>query len=581
MIKLYKKIFSYIPEKKNITIFAIFLTIISSLLTVISYYYLYIFFNNLIIFNNLEASKKNAIIVIGLLFLGSIIYYIGVLLTHLAAFRLETNLRKKGIDGLTNSSFKFFDKNESGKIRRIIDDNAAQTHTVVAHLIPDNSRAIIVPICALILGFIVSLRVGLALIVLTFIVSFLMYKMMGEKQFMKLYQEALEKMSSEAVEYIRGIQVIKIFGTSLQSFKKLNDAIFDYGRTALAYSNSSRMPYTLIQTLMFGIACIFLPVMIVFYNNSSSTQEIIVEFIMLIFLSGVLFISMFGSMYVGMYSFLANNVIEKLENIFNEMQKDNLKFGTKENFKNFDIEFKNVTFAYDENKILENLSFKLKEKHSYALVGASGSGKSTIAKLISGFYNIDDGEILIGDENILSYSKEAIMKNIAFIFQTTNLFKKSIYENVKIGKPNASREEVMQAIKLANCEEFINKFPNKENTIIGTKGIYLSGGEKQRIAIARAILKDSKIIIMDEASASIDADNEHELQKAFSNLMKNKTVIMIAHRLSSIVSVDEILVLENGKIIERGSHKDLMQDNTKYKYYQDLYHKTNDWRLKK
>ena len=261
------------------------------------------------------------------------------------------------------------------------------------------------------------------------------------------------------------------------------------------------------------------------------------------------------------------------------MQEDKLSYGRREHFDNFNIEFENVSFSYGENKVLRNMSFSLDEKKTYALVGHSGSGKSTIAKLLSGFYKIDSGAIKIGGFPLEEYTKEAIIRNISFVFQDSKLFKKSIYENVALADDKAGREEVMEAMSLAGCDEIIAKFKERENTIIGSKGVHLSGGEKQRIAIARAILKKSSIIIMDEASAAIDADNEYELQKAFKNLMKDKTVIMIAHRMTSIQNVDEIIVLENGKLMERGDNETLIRKNGIYSRLLNLYNTANDWRV--
>ena len=256
-----------------------------------------------------------------------------------------------------------------------------------------------------------------------------------------------------------------------------------------------------------------------------------------------------------------------------------MKHGEHEVFKDCNIEFDHVSFGYSDNMVLEDLSFQLGEGKTYALVGSSGSGKSTIAKLISGFYNVDKGEIRIGGVSLNAYSNEAIINNISFVFQNAKLFKTSIYENIALAKRDAKREEVMEALRLAGCQSIIDKFKDAEETVIGSKGVYLSGGEKQRIAIARAILKNANIVIMDEASASIDPDNEFELQKAFKNLMKNKTVIMIAHRLSSIREVDEILVLDEGKIVERGSDEELMSKESKYKRLQEMYGIANEWRV--
>lgn len=290
-------------------------------------------------------------------------------------------------------------------------------------------------------------------------------------------------------------------------------------------------------------------------------------------------VSFMKIMWASQNIFTANYAVDNLEALYEKMQEDKLTYGNRERFENSNIEFDNVSFSYGDKKVLENLSFSLEEKKTYALVGHSGSGKSTIAKLLSGFYKVDSGAIKIGGHPLGEYTKEAIIKNISFVFQDSKLFKKSIYENVALADETASRQEVMQALKLAECNDIIEKFNNKENTIIGSKGVYLSGGEKQRIAIARAILKKSPIVIMDEASASIDADNEYELQRAFKNLMKDKTVIMIAHRMTSIKNVDEILVLENGKVIERGNDEYLMKKQGLYNKLLSLYETANDWRI--
>ncbi|MEL3902458.1 MAG: ATP-binding cassette domain-containing protein [Treponema phagedenis] len=296
---------------------------------------------------------------------------------------------------------------------------------------------------------------------------------------------------------------------------------------------------------------------------------------------GILLITLYKLMYVGMNHGLAKMAVDKLKDLFTKMEAKKVSFGTEENFAHYNIEFKNVSFKYEKDFVLKDLSFTLDAGKTYAFVGSSGGGKSTIAKLISGFYSLDGGEILIGEKPLSHYSEKALTAKIGFVFQNAKLFNKmSLYENVHLAKPSASRAEVMDAFEKAQCNDILEKFPEKENTIIGTTGVHLSGGEIQRIAIARVMLKNPEIIILDEASAAADPENEYEIQKAFSNLMKGKTVIMIAHRLSSIVNVDEILVVEDGQIIERGSHAELMAGETKYRHFQDLYAKANDWRIK-
>ena len=578
-MKIYKKLFAYVQDKKYLGFFAIIFSAISAVLTVYGYYLIYRFLDNLIIHTDLSGAENLAIKSALILTAGAIFYFASGAFSHLLGFRLETNLRKRGIDGLENASFRFFDLNPSGKIRKIIDDNAAQTHQVVAHMIPDSSQAIITPVLVLVLGFIVSIRVGIALLALTIIGCLILGAMMGEQKFMKIYQEALSKLSAETVEYVRGMQVVKIFRANVESFKSFYKAIKDYSKYAYDYSLSCKKPYVWYHWLFFGLIAILIIPIVYFIASLGNAKVILLELIMILFLSGVLFVSFMRMMWYSMYISQGNYAVDTLEALYEDMQKDKLMHGNVNNFKNYNIEFDNVSFAYNDKAVIENLSFKLEEGKSYALVGSSGSGKSTVAKLISGFYNVNEGKIKIGGIPISEYSDEALIKAISFVFQDSKLFKKSIYDNVALANKDATKDDVMRALKLAGCDLILDKFPERENTVIGSKGVYLSGGEKQRIAIARAILKDSKIIIMDEASASIDPDNEFELQKAFKNLMKDKTVIMIAHRLSTIKDLDEILVMNSGKIIERGSDKELMSQDTSYKRLQEMFNSANEWRV--
>ena len=578
MLTVYKKILSYVPKERYLAYIGILLSMLSVVFKVWGYYYLSKFLIEIIVYNNIENAKYYGFYIVGLLIIGITLYGIAGLVTHVLGFRLETNLRKYGIEGLSKASFSFFDTHPSGKTRKIIDDNATDTHMIVAHLIPDNAGAILMPILLLVLGFLVSIKVGIILIILSIVGGISLSMMTGEKEFMKIYQESLETLSSETVEYVRGIQVIKIFGISVESFKALNTAIKNYSKYSLEYAMSCKRGFVGFQWFFFSFIAMVIPILLLFFNIEDP-KMLAVELIMVLFLSGALFVSLMAIMYVSMYAFMGQSVVEKLESIFEEMNSNKLTFGTNNEFENYNITFENVSFGYTDKKIINDLSFSLEENKSYALVGSSGSGKSTIAKLISGFYKVDGGVIKIGDKSISSYTEEALINNIAFVFQNVKLFKTSIYDNVKIGKADASYEEVMTAMSLAGCDSILDKFSEREQTQIGTKGVYLSGGEKQRIAIARAILKDAKIIIMDEASAAVDPENEYELQRAFSNLIKDKMVIMIAHRLPSIRNVDEILVMDNGEIIERGTDRELMALDGEYKKLQSLYSKANEWRV--
>ena len=576
---IYKKLFKYVPDKKYLIYSGIFMSMISSALSILPYWFLYKFLNEFILMKNFEKAQYYAFIIFIIMVLQSLIYFFAAWLTHLFAFRLESNLRKKGIEHLMNASFYFFDVNQSGRIRKIIDDNATDTHMIVAHLIPDITLALITPILLFIIMFSVDIYLGIATVILTILSAIFTVLMYGDIKFMDKYNKSLERVNSESVEYVRGMQVLKIFKASIFSFKSFYDSIIDYSKSAYEYSKSCKNPFVIFQIILLGAGAYIIPFAIMISKGTQNNLEVMIKLIFFTCFIGTLFSCYMRIMYLGMHQYMASQAVDKLETLFGEMEENGIKYGTDTYFKDYNIEFKNVSFKYDDKFILENLSFKLNENKTYALVGSSGGGKSTIAKLISGFYKIDEGEILIGDKNITNYSRESLMNNISFVFQNSKLFKTTIFENVKIGNENASYEEVMKALKMARCDDILDKFKTRENTIIGSKGVYLSGGEIQRIAIARAILKDAKIIILDEASAASDPENEHEIQLAFSNLIKEKTVIIIAHRLSSIKNVDEILVVDKGQIIERGTDTELLKNNGRYKFLQNLFSQANEWRI--
>lgn len=577
---IYKKIFAYVPEAKGYGYLSLLLSVASAAGLVAGYYFVYCVMVALIQEGNVAHAMALSIRAMMTLTAGSLLYFASGIASHKLGFHVETNLRKKGIDGVTKASFRFFDLNPSGVVRKTIDDNAGLTHQSVAHMIPDLGQAFVVPILSLILGFYVSIRLGIVLVVLIVIGGLLFKSMMGgETKFMQIYQDALKRMSAETVEYIRGIQVVKIFGADVQSFKALHDAIHDYAKYAYAYSKSCKLPYTAIQWLLIGVIAIVMVPLSLYLHRVGDMRSFYVELIMLLFISGVTFSSLMRIMYSSMYIFNANYALSNLEKMYDDMLKDKIAFGTKETFDGEDIVFSHVDFGYGDKPVFKDFNLNLDGGKTYALIGASGSGKSTLAKLLSGFYKIDGGDIFIGGTPLSEYSEKAVAENIAFIFQDPKLFNGSIFDNIAVAKKGATEDEVLKALKDAASMDIIENLPNGMHTLIGTKGVYLSGGEKQRIAIARAMLKDAKIVVMDEASAAIDADNEYKLQASFKKLMEGKTVIMIAHRLTSVRNVDEILVMEKGKVVERGSHDELMAKDSYYKRELLRYNMANDWRI--
>lgn len=580
-MKLYKKLFSYIPERKLHGILACLLTTVGIVLEFYAYYLIWILLKNVFTGGVLSEERSLAIKILFLFIAYGILYFMGLWMSHLAGFRLETRLRERGIRHLLGASNTFFDLHNSGEVRKIIDNNVEQTHMIVAHLIPDQTAAFLTPILMIILTFVLDLYLGIFFIVIVLISLVLVKNMMGDQSFMKKYMDMLDEMNAGAVEYVRAMPVVKIFNAPLIGFKKLYDSILIYKEMVYKYSMSCRFPFVLFQWLLniFIITPIFFGIFMV--NRGADPGLWAAKILFFTLFMGIFYSNTMKIMYVSMYIFQANSAVDNLENLFKEMKEKEIEFGSQREFLNKNIEFKNVDFSYDgENKILDNFSLSLEEDKVYALVGSSGSGKSTIAKLISGLYPVDSGEILIGDKNISSYDKESLMKNIGVVFQNPQLFQGiSIFENVKLAKSDASDEEVLRALKIARCDEFIDKFKDAYDVVIGAEGVNLSGGEKQRVSIARIFLKDPKIIIMDEASAAADPENEYELQIAFKELIKNRTTIMIAHRLTSIRGVDEILLIEDGKLIERGSHDILYKEDSKYKKFVEMYNSANEWRV--
>lgn len=574
---IYKKLKTYVPERIGFVYTGILFAFAAAALSVTSYYYLYGFLRKVIVDVDAAGAVPLAMFVVIFLIANTLVYFLAVWATHVLAFRLETNLKKQGIRHLMNASFSFYDKNESGRVRKIIDDNTAMTHSSVAHLIPDLTTAVFVPLLGIPLAFYVDWRMGV-LFTVSFLSGMLFIRnMMGDQDFMSRYMAASDKMNSGAVEYVRGIHVLKIFKTNVQSMKEFYRSVTDYAELALKYSMSCRSWYVIFQVFYNSV---FLFTLFFGYGGDTDPRAQLAKFLFYALFNGILYLALNKVMYVGMYTYQASACIEKIETLFGEMEEKKLSTGQRETMEGTSIEFRDVTFGYEDQKIVEDLSFKLEEGKTYALVGASGSGKSTLAKLISGFYRLDGGQILIGGHDISEYTEKALTQNIANVFQDAKLFKKSIYENVRLGRPDASRDEVMEALHQAQCDEILDKLEKREDTVIGSKGVHLSGGEEQRIAIACAILKDAKIIILDEASAAADPENEYELQLAFSNLMKGKTVIMIAHRLSSITGVNEILVIDDGKVVERGNHKELMARDSAYQKLQEEFMQANEWRVR-
>lgn len=560
---LYKKILAYANGVKIYAFFALFCSFLSAFFVFLGQFYIYLILKDFIL--NGVLQKPLIIATCMFLTLGGLAYYFSGIYSHILGFRVEKNLRIKGVDSIMNASSSFFDTHQSGIIRKSIDDNAAMTHTAIAHLIPDFGVAVLMPIFMLVLAFIISLKVFL--IVLGFVVfAFLIMKklMGGETSFMQVYEDSLKDLSAKSVEYIRGISVIKLFDITLP--KALEESILRYSDYAYKYAKICKYPYVIYEWAFLGAVPI---VILAFYEESAN---FVLELALILLILGVIFVSIMRIMHASSNIFSANYAINALEKICSKMQKS--PFGNETHFENYEIEYKNISFSYDKTPIFKDFSLKLKEGKVYAIVGLSGSGKSTLARLLNGSYKLSSGEILIGSKPINSYTQEALNNAISFVFQDPKLFKTSIYENIAFAKENTKYDEVMNALRHS---EFIKNYKNKEHT--KTNEISLSGGQKQRLAIARAMLKNSKILVFDEASSSLDIENELKILKNIKDISKDKTTILIAHRLTSLKNVDEIIVLKDAKVVERGGFAELVAKNGEFKKMLDLYKLTKEWRI--
>ncbi len=507
------------------------------------------------------------------------VYMIALICTHIAAYRIAKNMRKRAINHVLNLPLGFFSSEGSGKLRKIIKDSAGATETYLAHQLPDLVGAFLTPIAVLAILFIYNWQLGLISLIPTVCAIISMSMIMGKDQpeRLKLYQTALENMNNEATEYVRGIPVVKTFNQSIFSFEKFHSAILTYQKYVEAYAYRCRSGMVLFQTFLASTPIFLVLSAILMIANQLSMVDFFLNFIFYMIFTPICSLMLNKIMWVSQHSMMAGDAVTRIENLLNEKPLEQPK--NPKTPKNFDISLENVSFSYPDTdkKAVDNVSLTIKEGETIALVGTSGGGKSTLATLIPRFWDVSDGSVKIGGVDVKEISEEELMKNISFVFQNTNLYKASILDNLKEGKPNATIEEVKFALKAAMCNDIIAKLPNGLDTIYGTKGVYLSGGEAQRIALARAILKDAPIILLDEATAFADPENEHQIKLAMSELTKGKTVLMIAHRLSTVQNADRIYIISDGKAIENGNHDELLAKKGAYFEMWNEYNKAFVW----
>lgn len=512
----------------------------------------------------------------------SFFIYVGALMcSHLAAFRVASNMRVEITEHIAKLPLGFVDSFGSGKLRKIVNDSTGATETFLAHQLPDKYAAIATPIGLLVLLFAFDWRLGLLSLVPVALAFLIMSAMTGKRMAEKMsqYGNALENMSNEAVEYVRGIPVVKTFGQSVFSFKKFKGAIDEYEKWVVAYTKDLRGPMMFYTAAINGVFA-FLIAGALWFTAGGVTTGFLLNLIFYIIITPVISLTLTKIMYMSENNMIVADALQRIDSVLDAEPMSQGK--TVEHPADSSVSLDDVRFSYDgKTEVIRGVSMDIGAGQTVALVGPSGSGKSTLASLIARFFDVNSGSIKIGGANIKNVPKEELMNTVSFVFQNTKLLKTSIAENVKTGKPNATDKEVAAAFTLAQCDDIIAKMPNGINTVIDTKGVYLSGGEQQRIAIARAVLKNSPVIILDEATAFADPDNEAKVQKAFSELAKGKTVIMIAHRLSTITGADCIYVVKDGQIAESGTREQLLEKDGLFAKMWNDYSSSVEWKVKK
>ncbi|NCD09871.1 MAG: ABC transporter ATP-binding protein [Negativicutes bacterium] len=581
------RLFTFAGNHRKLLILSCFLSSLSSILSIGPFICIWFVMRDLLRVMPDYAKAVDVVqfgwMAVGFAVASIILYFAALFASHLAAFRVETNMRKAAMHRIVNLPLGYFRTNASGKLRKVIDDNASLTHSFLAHQLPDLAGVVIMPLVVLSVFFIFDWRLGLVCLLPTLLSLFFLQRMMGgdRAERMNQYLNALEDMNTAAVEYVRGIPVVKVFQQTVYSFKNFHEAITNYWQFASGFAISCRVPMVGYILTINGPSLLLIPTGLLLIMTAHDYKVFLLDLLFYMLFVPLSAVFMSKIMYTGESTMAAKEAVDRIYKILEAVP---LPEGKKNKApKNAEVSFLDVSFTYLGNTkpAVKNISFTIPEGKTFALVGSSGSGKSTIASLAARFWDVDSGSITIGGIDVRAFQEEALMQRIAFVFQNTKLFKTSLLENICAAKSNAGRQEALHAAHLAQCDDILRKMPKGIDTYIGSDGVYLSGGEQQRIALARAILKDAPIVILDEATAFADPENEYQIQKAFEHLIKGKTVLMIAHRLSSIKNVDCILVMENGEIVEQGTHDYLLELNGIYADMWKEYQTAIAWKVGK
>ena len=578
------KLFAYAGGYKYFTIASWILAAVSALGALVPFFYIWKIVKEVLrVAPDFEKAEKLEVygwMAVGFA-LGSMAVYIAALLcSHVAAFRVQYNMRARLMNHIVKLPMGELDKEGTGKIRRVVNESTAATETYLAHQLPDQAVAVATPVGLLVLLFYFDCRLGL-LSFIPIILAFAVMMMMTGKEMarkMKEYENALGEMSNEAVEYVRGISVIKTFGQTVFSFEKFKKSIEKYQKWTIAYTKDLRMPMILYTTLINAMFAILVTAALVM-GRGGVTDELILNIFFYIIVTPVITVMLNKIMFASKNAMIVDDSLARIEEILARKPLAVKKSGEKP--QNYSITLQDVSFRYADavTDAIHKVSLNIAQGEHVAFVGPSGGGKTTLASLIARYFDVCGGEILIGGINVKNIEEAELMDIVSFVFQDSKLLKMSILDNVRMARPEASKEEVLKALKDAQCMDIIEKFPKGIDTIIGAKGVFVSGGEAQRLSIARAMLKNAPIVILDEATAFADPDNEVKVQEAFAKLSEGKTVIMIAHRLSTVTEADCIYVLKDGEVAEYGTHEKLIGAEGIYQKMWNEYNKSVDWKV--
>lgn len=578
------RLFVYAGKFRYLTVLSWILSAVSALIALVPFYYIWRIIREVLRvapdYSQAQGLAQYGWLAVIFAILSMLLYIGGLMCSHISAFHVQANMRTVLMKHILTLPLGFMDREGSGKIRKIVNESSAATETYLAHQLPDKAGAVATPIGLLVLLLVFDWRLGLLSLIPVVLAFFIMQTMMGDsmKEKMAEYQNALEEMSSEAVEYVRGIPVVKTFGQSVFSFKRFKKSIDQYEKWTIAYTKQLRMPMVCLTTVINAIFAILIAATFIL-SGQAGDSGFLLNLLFYIIITPIITVTMSKMMYAGENQMIVEDALGRIDTILNMKSLDELE--NKEEPKDSSIAFRDVTFQYEgaKSQAVNHVNLSIKPGEHVAFVGPSGGGKTTLASLVPRFFDVTGGTLEIGGVDVKKISQNKLMDMVSFVFQDSRLLKMSILDNVAMGRKDASREEVLQALKDAQCQDILDKLPEGVDTVIGSQGTYVSGGEAQRISIARAMLKQAPILILDEATAFADPDNEAKVQEAFSRLSQGKTVIMIAHRLSSVTGADRICVMKEGQIVEEGKHEDLLAKEGLYAHMWEEYNRSVLWKV--